>query len=164
MDSRTANQGFNVANGYHDFVLYRFLPCLIDPAVHFQFLDRSKLRYCAWYKFGCRHFQLADRSRHQLQKSDAHFEGAQRTAFHQTFRPHEPGFASVLRLAVRLRAQHTKVPALLIFHRRWTVGIEHVSLVQHGFRDLVHNGEIHYITVSSTGTMLSTTSSQLGMP
>src|SRR3984957_11698066 len=161
---RTLTEGCNIAQRRHNFPLHRFLPGLVDAASHREFVHQPKFRYFTRQQFVYRRGQLADRARHQLQKSHSNFKPGQRTALHQTFGLHGPGLAAVLRFAVRLRTEHPEVPALLILHRRWAVGIEHVSLVQYRFRDLVHRREIHSITFSSTGSMLSSTSSQVGMP
>jgi len=108
--------------------------------------------------------RLAYKACNQLQKSHPDFNRSQQTALYQAFRLHRGGIASILFFAVSRWAQHSKIPALLIFDRRRAIGIEHISLVQHGFRDLPHRREIHQLTVSSTGITRSNVSSHVGIP
>ena len=41
--------------------------------------------------------------------------------------------------AVRLRIDHSEIPALAVLHRRRPVGIQHVALVEDGVGDLFHD-------------------------
>ncbi len=74
----------------------------------------------------------------QVKKSQSHFKDGIVLAADEAFRPHAEGFLTTLKFAIGLGIQHSKIPPLLIFHRGWAVRIQHVALVQHRLRNLLH--------------------------
>src|SRR6185436_17511951 len=147
-----------------DFSLNCFLPWLKDSIVNnqrgnsFKFL---RARFC-W---------LADRSPHstqrtidQLQKTYLYVQSRCDCALHQNFRLHHPRIGPLLGVAVSARIEDTEIPALLALYGRRTGGVEHVSFIQNGLRNLIDDSQTHRTTASCARSSSSMACSQVGMP
>src|SRR5271170_2615486 len=103
-----------------------------------------------------------------LQTANLHVEPRGCASFEEALCLHRPRVGTVLLLAVRPRAEHSEVPALLVLYRGGAVGIQHVALVEHRLGDPIHAIKIcrrvHRPTASSTGSTLSRTCSHVGIP
>ena len=147
--------------------LYGLLPWPVDTAACFQLVHIIEHGIGIEWEGGYWDTKFADGAPDDLQETDLYCDLGARVAGYENLSLHEVTFGSALLLAVRRRAEHAKVPTLLVFHRRRAIRIQHVSLIQNCLGDLLHAVQVHDCTVSSIssqGRMCSSACSQVGMP
>src|SRR5580704_13421935 len=121
------------------------------------------IRYRA--EFTQRRSHLRDGTRYHTQKPDAYETLRAIIPLHETFGLHRARVRAALRLAVHARVHNAEIESLAVLHRGRSVRIQHVTFVEHGLHDAVHERRVHDRTVSGRALKaLSSAFSHVGMP
>src|SRR5579863_93696 len=99
-----------------------------------------------------------------MQETQSSLENGVLISADQTLRLHRASIRALESIVMSMRINHTEIPTLAVLHRRGTIGIEHVTLIEDGLSDLLDPRQVHDSTISSACTIRSNACSHVGIP